>query len=75
MPRKSSQSPHTSMPIPADDLNRTLTIAQPDNDGKLLHLGIVGDTYTILLTGGACGAFLPDRYAHPTRRRPTPSSP
>lgn len=27
MPRKSSQSPHTSMPIPADDLNRTLTIA------------------------------------------------
>ena len=36
MPRKSDQSPHTSMPIPADDLNRTLTIAQPDNDESFL---------------------------------------
>jgi quercetin dioxygenase-like cupin family protein len=51
MPRKSVQSPHTSTPIPEDDLNRTLTIAQPATDGKLLHIGILGDTYTILLTG------------------------
>lgn len=51
MPRESNQYAHPRMPIPADDLNRTLAIAQPDTDGKLPHIGIVGDTYTILLTG------------------------
>ena len=40
-----------SVIIPADDLNRTLAIAQPDLDANLLHIGIVGDTYTILLSG------------------------
>ena len=44
-------SESTPIPIPADDLNRTLVIAQPEIDGKLPHIGIVGDTYTILLTG------------------------
>jgi quercetin dioxygenase-like cupin family protein len=45
--------PHesTPTPIPADDVNRTLVIAQPDLDEKLPHIGIVGDTYTVLLTG------------------------
>ncbi|HTY85052.1 MAG TPA: cupin domain-containing protein [Silvibacterium sp.] len=47
MPREANQSP-----IPADDLNRSLTIAQPDSGGTLPHIGIVGDTYTVLLTGG-----------------------
>jgi quercetin dioxygenase-like cupin family protein len=36
--------------IPADDLRRVLTLAQADNQ-KLAHVGVVGDTYTILLTG------------------------
>jgi quercetin dioxygenase-like cupin family protein len=36
--------------IPRDDLQRQLVIAEPD-DGKLPHIGLVGDTYTILLTG------------------------
>jgi quercetin dioxygenase-like cupin family protein len=36
--------------IPADDLRRILTLAQADNQ-KATHLGVVGDTYTILLTG------------------------
>ena len=44
-------SESTPIPIPADDLNRTSVIAQPEIDGKLPHIGIVGDTYTILLTG------------------------
>jgi len=35
-------------PIPADDLKRSLTVAQPDN---LPHIGLVGDTYTIAVTG------------------------
>lgn len=37
------------MSIPADDLQRHLVLAQADAD--LPHIGIVGDTYTILLTG------------------------
>jgi mannose-6-phosphate isomerase-like protein (cupin superfamily) len=36
--------------IPADDSNRVLTVAQSDSQ-KVTHLGVVGDTYTILLTG------------------------
>lgn len=40
-----------SVSIPADDLSRTLAIAQPDLDANLPHIGIVGDTYTILLSG------------------------
>jgi len=46
-----NQAERSSTPIPADDLNRSLTIAQPDSDGQLPHIGVVGDTYTILLTG------------------------
>ena len=38
-------------PIPADDLQRTLTLAQPDKDQNLPHVGLVGDTYTITVTG------------------------
>ena len=37
--------------IPPDNLNRTLIIAHPDTDPSLPHIGIVGDTYTLLLTG------------------------
>jgi quercetin dioxygenase-like cupin family protein len=36
-------------PIPPDDLRRKLKVADPDKG--LPHLGVVGDTYTILLTG------------------------
>jgi quercetin dioxygenase-like cupin family protein len=35
-------------PIPADDPKRSLTVAQPDS---LPHIGLVGDTYTITVTG------------------------
>jgi quercetin dioxygenase-like cupin family protein len=37
-------------PLPADDLARALTVAQSD-DRQLPHIGLVGDTYTILLSG------------------------
>jgi quercetin dioxygenase-like cupin family protein len=40
MPEKSN--------VPADDLKRNLTAAQADSG---IHIGVVGDTYTILLTG------------------------
>ncbi len=37
--------------IPPDDLQRMLVVAKPDTDQSLLHLGIAGDTYTVLITG------------------------
>src|ERR1700737_384813 len=38
-------------PIPADDPGRALTHVNPDTDDSLPHLGVVGDTYTILVSG------------------------
>lgn len=38
-------------PIPLDDPSRALTLARPDQDPSLPHLGLVGDTYTILVAG------------------------
>jgi quercetin dioxygenase-like cupin family protein len=37
--------------IPPDDLRRGLAVARGDKDGGLVHIAVVGDTYTILLTG------------------------
>lgn len=37
--------------LPDDDLRRSLVIANPEADRKLVHIGLAGDTYTILLTG------------------------
>ena len=38
-------------PVPADDLSRKLTVARPASDQSLPHIGLVGDTYTILVSG------------------------
>ena len=38
-------------PIPPDDLQRNLTVARPNEDQSLPHIGLAGDTYTILLSG------------------------
>jgi quercetin dioxygenase-like cupin family protein len=37
--------------LAADNLNRNLTIAQLDNEQSLPHIGLVGDTYTITVSG------------------------
>jgi hypothetical protein len=37
--------------IPPDDLQRNMAVARPNEDQHLRHIGLVGDTYTILLTG------------------------
>jgi quercetin dioxygenase-like cupin family protein len=37
--------------IPDDNPKRKTVFARPDADQGLTHLGVVGDTYTILLTG------------------------
>jgi len=38
-------------PIPKDDPHRKLKIANPNTDRSLPHIGLVGDTYTILISG------------------------
>ena len=38
-------------PIPSDNPLRNLIVANPDKDRSLPHIGIVGDTYTILISG------------------------
>ena len=46
-----SENPPVYPPLQPDELKRNLTIAQPDTDQSLPHLGIVGDTYTITVSG------------------------
>jgi quercetin dioxygenase-like cupin family protein len=47
--------PDQPAPVPPDDLARGLTVARPDQDQSLPHVGLVGDTYTILVTGQDTG--------------------
>jgi quercetin dioxygenase-like cupin family protein len=51
MEKPMTATPHPVTPIPPDDPNRNLVLARPDTDRTLPHVGVVGDTYTILLTG------------------------
>ena len=53
-------------PVPPDDFHRKLTVARPDDPG-LPHLSVVGDTYTILLSGDDTGGrfTLIDMYVPP----------
>jgi hypothetical protein len=39
-----------SSAIPADDPKRKLTVADP-NSSKVRHVAVVGDTYSILISG------------------------
>jgi quercetin dioxygenase-like cupin family protein len=38
-------------PIPSDNPKRQLKIARPNTDESLSHIGLVGDTYTVLISG------------------------
>ena len=38
-------------PLPPDNPQRHLKLARPDTDPGLPHIGLVGDTYTVLLSG------------------------
>jgi hypothetical protein len=35
-------------PVPPDDLQRKLAITRPNEDEKLPHIALAGDTYTVL---------------------------
>jgi Mannose-6-phosphate isomerase len=38
-------------PVPADDPSRSLTVSNSDTDQHLPHIGLVGNTYTITVSG------------------------
>ena len=59
--------PSQNAAVPPDDLSRKLTVARPDRDQSLPHLGLVGDTYTILVNGAdTAGKYtLIDMYVPP----------
>lgn len=59
--------PQPVVKLPADTLQRALTVARPEADGNSPHIGLVGDTYTILLSGkDTAGRFcLIDMYVPP----------
>ena len=46
-----SESTPQYPPLPPDDLQHTLPLARPDSDQTLPHIGLVGDTYTITVSG------------------------
>jgi len=50
MTNTASISSRPASTLPPDDLNRKLSVIDPD-DPKLRHVAVVGDTYTILLSG------------------------
>lgn len=51
MKTTTEDSQNSASVLPPDDLNRNLAVARPDEDKKFPHIGLAGDTYTILLTG------------------------
>jgi hypothetical protein len=58
--------------FPPDNLKRNLTLGQPDN---LPHIGLVGDTYTITVTGEQTdGRFCVIDMHIPARRRAAAAS-
>ena len=65
------QKPHYPQ-LPPDDPKRTLTLVDADRDQSLPHIGLVGDTYTITLSGqDTKGQFcVIDMYILPTEVQP-----
>jgi len=50
MSTKPHSAAQSATSLPPDDSQRNLAVSQAD-DPKLPHIGLVGDTYTALLTG------------------------
>jgi quercetin dioxygenase-like cupin family protein len=50
MPSTSDQSAPATLSLPPDDLTRNLTLVTADDQNRP-HIGLVGDTYTTLLSG------------------------
>ena len=52
---KNNQTSSSSQRLPPDDLTRQLVIARPNENNELSHIALVGDVYTILLSGKDTG--------------------
>src|SRR6202158_1952611 len=67
MADKSNSATQRVLSIPPDAPLRKLATVRPNTDQKIPHVGVVGDTYTILLTGKeTAGRFcLIDMYVPP----------
>lgn len=50
MPSTTDQGTQETLSLPPDDLTRSLILATADDQNRP-HIGLVGDTYTILLSG------------------------
>jgi quercetin dioxygenase-like cupin family protein len=50
MKGSSDQGTQHNIPLPPDDSTRSLTLTRAD-DKNVPHIGLVGDTYTVLLSG------------------------
>jgi len=50
MADQSDSATQHAVAIPPDDPRRNAAIARPDTDANLPHIGVAGDTYTLLLT-------------------------
>jgi quercetin dioxygenase-like cupin family protein len=50
MPSTTDQGTPETLSLPPDDLTRSLILASADDQNRP-HIGLVGDTYTILLSG------------------------
>jgi quercetin dioxygenase-like cupin family protein len=68
MPDQSNASKQSLSAITPDNLQRNLAVAHPDTGHSIPHIGVVGDTYTILLSGkDTAGRFcLIDMYIPPS---------
>jgi quercetin dioxygenase-like cupin family protein len=55
MPDASEKSAPALTALPPDNPERKLVLARPNTDETLPHLALVGDTYTILLSGEDTG--------------------
>ena len=53
--------------LPADDRSREMTVARPETDAALPHVAVVGNVYTILVSGRQSGGryALIDMYVPP----------
>jgi mannose-6-phosphate isomerase-like protein (cupin superfamily) len=74
MPDHSITSTAPNTPIPADDPTRKLTVIYPD-DKQARHISLVGDTYTILVSGAETDGryclidmLVPDGHGPPPHR-------
>jgi hypothetical protein len=59
--------------LPPDDPQRTLKVVNADADRNLPHIGLVGDAYTILLSGDDSNGSVKPIHNYALRRKKPPT--